>query len=685
MKAGRRAAALLMDDRAAAVNLGGRSRCLTRAGRIVAGVMAGALCACTFLPGQTRKAAGLPGAQAAARPSSAGPAHLTIDPADIVTPVSPMLYGLMTEEINHSYEGGLYAELVQNRTFRKSWEGIEHWSLVRKGGAQASMEIDTTTGPSKALPTSLKLKVDAAPAGSEAGLSNPGYWGIAVKPNTNYRGSFYAKLDESATGPLTIKLIADRTGVVLAEASVPLHAGQWSRYEYTLRPGAVLSSTANHLQLSVARPGTVWLQLVSLMPPTFNDRPNGLRPDLMKRMAAMHPHFLRLPGGNYLEGDQLADWYNWKQTLGPLVDRPGHQAPWSYWSTDGLGLLEFLEWCEDLKIEPVLAVYAGYALKGEHIRPGHDLERIAQEAVDEVEYVTGEVTTKWGARRAQDGHPAPFPLHYIEIGNEDWFDKSGSYDARFAQIAQALRRHYSQYKLIATGPVKETAADAQPDLIDDHYYKPPSEMMDFVHHYDDAPRTGPKVFVGEWATRSGTPTPNFGDALGDAAWMTSMERNSDLILLASYAPLLVNVSPGAMQWPTDLIGFDAGTTYVSPSYFAQCLFAAHLGDGTARSSLADAGPRFFYSATVGSADKVLHIKLVNASDRDQPMTIDLKGLTGERSGKLMSLHAASYEATNSISDPNVIHPVDSVVHVSGGSWRHTVAALTIEVIDIPLH
>jgi alpha-N-arabinofuranosidase len=419
------------------------------------------------------------------------------------------------------------------------------------------------------------------------------------------------------------------------------------------------------------------------MPPTFNNRPNGLRPDLMKRMADMHPNFVRLPGGNYLEGDRPEDWYNWKETIGSLVDRPGHQAPWTYWSTDGLGLLEFLEWTEDLKVEPVLAVYAGYALHGKYYEPGKELEPYVQAALDEVEYVTGDTSTKWGAQRAKDGHPAPFPLHYIEIGNEDFFDKSGSYDARFAQFALALRKKYPQYKLIATTTVKEKPR-AEPDLIDDHYYKPPYEMMDFVKHYDDAPRTGPKVFVGEWATRSGSPTPNFGDALGDAAWMTSMERNSDLILIASYAPLLVNVSPGAMQWPTDLIGFNAETTYVSPSYYAQALFAGHLGDGTVKSSLGGTGDRFFYSATVSSKDHVLHLKLVNATDKNQPLSVELTGLKGSRMAHMTSLHGATYQATNSIERPDAIHPTSRPVAVTGGLWKHTVPALTIEVIDVPL-
>lgn len=631
---------------------------------------------------------------------TAPPLTLTIQPNQIATPVSPMLYGMMTEEINHSYDGGLYAELINNRTFRGSWEGAVPWDLVRRGSSQARVERDKSDGPSKALPYSSRLTVTTASPGNEAGISNPGFWGIAVKPNTTFQGSLYAKVATTNPGPLTIRLIHDADNTTLAEQTVPLHEGDWSRYNYTLQSRAGAPDAANHIELTVAHPGTVSFQLVSLMPPTFGNRPNGNRPDLMERLAGMHPHFLRLPGGNYLEGDRLEDWYDWKKTTGPLVDRPGHQAPWTYWSTDGLGLLEFAEWCEDLKIEPVLAVYAGYALKGAHVDPGPALQPYVQSALDEVEYLTGSTSTTWGAKRAKDGHPTPFPLHYIEIGNEDWFDKSGSYDGRFAQFAQALRKQYPQYKLISTTPVKETATDAQPDLLDDHYYKTPAEMMDLVHHYDNAPRTGPKIFVGEWATRSGTPTPNFGDALGDAAWMTSMERNSDLIQLASYAPLLVNVSPGAMQWSTDLIGFNAQTTYASPSYYAQALFSAHLGDSTAKSSLTGVGTgpatdqganatantpeRFFYSATVDTKQHILHLKLVNANTQPQPLTINLEGTQGQHRASITTLHAATYQATNSIQQPNIIHPTQSQATVAAANWQHTTPPLTIEVIDIPL-
>jgi len=617
------------------------------------------------------------------------PAMLHVDATKVVHPVSPMLYGLMTEEINHSYDGGLYAQMVSNHVFRTNWAGVESWGLVRNGNAKANADVDKATGPSAALPTSLKLTINEASAGNEAGLSNPGYWGMAVRPHTKYVGSLYAKVDGDV-GVMTARLVSDGSGAVLAQTTISLHAGAWSQYSFTLETGAVPSvSAANHLELTVAHAGTVWLQLVTLFPPTYHDRANGNRIDLMEMMAAMHPHFLRLPGGNYLEGDTLNDWYNWPKTIGPLVGRPGHQAPWTYWSTDGLGLLEFLEWTEDLKIEPVLAVYAGYALKnskggrpGDVIKPGKDLEPYVQAALDEVEYVTGDVSTKWGAERAKDGHPAAFPLTYVEIGNEDWFDTSHSYDARFAQFAIALRKKYPQLKLITTTPVKVSKA-AEPDVLDDHYYKSPAAMFDLVHRYDDAPRGEEKIFVGEWATRSGSPTPNFGDALGDAAWMTGLERNSDLIVMASYAPLFVNVNPGAMQWPTDLIGYDAAKAYGSPSYYAQCLFAAHIGDEVVASDVNGAQDRFFTSATVSVKEHVLHLKLVNASNHAQALTMTLAGAKAG-AAKMWKLHAGSFAATNSIAEPEAIKPRESTIAVSAAAMRHIVPAFTIEVIDIPV-
>ena len=605
---------------------------------------------------------------------------LTIDTHSVIAPISPTFYGLMTEEINHSYEGGLYPQLLANPTFRSDWSGILNWQVTQLGQSRLSFSTDRDTGPSAALTTSLKLVTAAATPQGPAGITSSGWWGLPVLAQTKYTGSLWAK-SESASH-LLAQLVSDDSGAVLASATLDLKPGPWSEYHYTLATAAIPHATThNHLRILTTQPGTLWLQLATLMPPTYNNRPNGNRIDLMQKMAAMSPTFIRLPGGNYLEGDNLADWYNWKKTIGPMVDRPGHPSPWNYWSTDAFGLLEFLNWCDDLHAEPILAVYAGYSLKQVHVTPGPDLEPYVQAALDEVEYLTGSTSTRWGAERAKDGHPAPFALHYIEIGNEDEFDKSKSYDARFQQFAVALRAKYPQYKLIATTPVTEPPA-AAPDFIDDHYYKSPAAMFDLVHHYDELPRTGPKIFIGEWATRSGSPTPNFGDALGDAAWMTAMERNADLIRMASYAPLLVNVNPGGMQWATDLIGFDAMTSYGSPSWYAQCLFAAHLGDTLIKTTFTTAPERVFASATLSTSTHILHLKLVNATDQPQPLAITLPGAKASNA-TLYSLHAATYAATNTITTPEAIHPTQSSLTPTGLT-THTIPPLTIEVIDIPI-
>jgi alpha-N-arabinofuranosidase len=227
---------------------------------------------------------------AQARTESAG--QLAIDVTKIVTPVSPTLYGLMTEEINHSYDGGLYAEMIQNRAFHSDWEGEPPWDLVRRGNAVATRSVDKSTGPSETLSFSMKLSVTEASKGNQAGLTNPGYWGYGLRPNTTYSGSLYARVENPDIGPITVQMINNATGAVQAQAQVTIQPGPWKRYEYKLTTGAISPSIANHLEFTVSHPGTVWLQLVSLMPPTFNNRPNGNRPDLMNRMVAMHPKFL---------------------------------------------------------------------------------------------------------------------------------------------------------------------------------------------------------------------------------------------------------------------------------------------------------------------------------------------------------------------------------------------------------
>jgi len=606
---------------------------------------------------------------------------LTIEVDKPIAKLSPMLYGLMTEEINYSYDGGLYAEMVRNRTFRARRREVPYWLLAEYGNAQAAMEIDAQTGPSEALNYSLKLMVSQADQHNQAGVLNGGYWGMTLKPNITYKGSFYAKEDSESLGPVSIRLLTDADDTVLATTSVPGLTTQWKQYHFSLKTGSIRPSSTNHLVLTVGHPGTLWLSLVSLFPPTYHDRPNGNRMDIMEKLAAMHPAFLRFPGGNFLEGEHIPDRFNWKKTIGPLVDRPTHPSPWRYISSDGMGLLEFLEWCEDLNMEPVLAVYAGYSLSQEHVNPGPDLEGYVQDALDEIEYVTGSTDTKWGGIRAKDGHPQPFKVTYVEVGNEDAFDHSGSYDGRYAQFYKGIKAKYPNLQIIATTPVKPVKS-IRPDVIDDHYYRRATEFFHDATHYDETDRSGPKVFVGEWATREGSPTPNFGAALGDAAWMTGLERNSDIVVMSCYAPLFVNVNPGGMQWESDLIGYDAMRSYGSPSYHAQVMFSTYLGDEILDSKLENGGPKLFYSVTEDTNKSRIYVKLVNAESKAQSIHFKFEGPGLANAGKLITLRANSTEATNTLEEPARIVPVESSLSNIGRELNYTAPPYSIQVIQM---
>jgi alpha-N-arabinofuranosidase len=311
------------------------------------------------------------------------------------------------------------------------------------------------------------------------------------------------------------------------------------------------------------------------------------------------------------------------------------------------------------------------------------------DALDEIEYVTGSTSTRWGAERAKDGHPAPFHLTMVEIGNEEYHDPSGTYDARFAQFYKAIKQAHPELQIVASAPVTLV----RPDILDDndhslhtHFYPTAQQFHHYVHHYDTYDRGGPKILVGEWATREGSPTTNLGAALGDAAWMTGLERNSDIVVMASYAPLFVNVDPGGMQWPSDLIGYDALTSYGSPSYYAQVMFSTHLGDQIADSKLDTTNPRLFESATLNSKDHRLFVKLVNASSMSQSVQINLSGATRVHNVATVStLSGNTTQETNSITEPRRIVPVVSNISNAATTFTHTLPKYSIQVLEIGLN
>ncbi len=631
------------------------------------------------------------------------PIVLKIDANKIVAHVSPTLYGLMTEEINHSYDGGLYAELIQNRIFKDDDKQPVHWSLIQRTEDSGSITLDDSQPINDSLTVCLKLKADNASVNNPVGIANDGYWGIPVKPKTTYQASFYIKSKSDYDAPIIVRLKSN-DGKILAQAQVTHISKSWKKYAVSLTTDAgIIPSANNKLTILIQKPGTFWFNLVSLFPPTYNNRPNGNRIDIMQKMADLHPTFLRCPGGNYVEGNSMATFYNWKKTIHDISLRPGHPGTWKYRSSDGLGILEFMEWCEDLHIQPVLAVFAGYALNKEHVVAGPGLDRYVNDALDEIEYITGDAKTTWGAQRVADGHPKPFQLTYVEIGNEDFFDKSGSYDGRYAQFHDAIKAKYPKLQLIATTKVSSRI----PDVLDEHFYRKPQDFEKDTHHYDNYSRSGPKVFVGEWAARitDKVPTPDMNCALGDAAWMTGMERNTDLIVMASYAPMFVNINPGAMQWRINMIGYDALTSYGSPSYYAQQMFYQNLGDvvvgaqldgnpdipypapapkpGTDPPATPPVMPALSYVITKDSKTGLLYLKMVNITGSTQNILIKLKGVAlATTHGTVITLAASKPDDTNTITDPLKIAPATTKIALAA-EFNYKFAPYAITVIQIP--
>ena len=644
------------------------------------------------------------------RIAAADPGRIVVQVDKPGAKISPMLYGLMTEEINYSYDGGLYGELIQNRILKNAPRGggrgrrgggggaapaptIAHWSVVNSDGAQGTISLDTDDPVNtNALTTSLKLEITSVTEG-RVGVANDGYWGIPVRPNTSYQASFYAKASGGFSGPLTVAIESNDGKTTYASAIVPAVTDRWQKCSVTLKTGQVEPTVAARLVISGASKGTLNFNLVSLFPPTYKDRVNGNRIDIMQLLADMKPAFLRFPGGNYVEGNDYANRWDWPRTIGPLEERPTHMSPWGYRSTDGMGLLEYLEWCEDLKMEPVLAVFAAYTLNRQSYPD--EYARFVQEALDEIEYVTGDVNTKWGAERARDGHPAPFKLTYVEIGNED---PQGTYAQRFPLFYNAIKAKYPNLQVVST--VRNGYGDRVPDVIDEHYYMDFGGALRNAHMYDNRARTTqggkpvPRIFVGEWATRDNNPTPSFHCALTDAAFLTGLERNADLVVMSCYAPLFDNLNPNGQQWATDLIGYNTLTSFGSPSYYVQKMFSNNRGDVvlpiTLTPQVAPAPPApapvpatnnvpggrrggrgpgaspqtLFASSSRDVATGDIILKVVNAVETPQQMEISLEG--APLIGKTARLEALTGDLTdvNSIANPLKVAPKSSSIDAS---------------------
>jgi len=482
--------------------------------------------------------------------------------------ISPLLFGIFFEEINCAGDGGLYAEQVRNRSFEESAKP-DFWAPV--GGAALAVDAERPLRPSN--PHALRLETSGR---GFSGAANDGYWGMAVTEGAEYNLTLWARCGDGLAESLEARL-EGADGKVYASAVISGITETWAPFTAALKANA--TDPQARLVLGKQAPGVVWLDVVSLFPAdTFKGRANGLRPDLARMLAELKPAFMRFPGGCWVEGDTLAFAQRWKKTIGDIGDRRTQYNIWQYYSTNGLGYHEYLLCCEDLGTEPLFVVNCGMSHK-ENV-PMDQLAEWVQDALDAIEYANGAADTPWGAVRARNGHPAPFDMKYIEVGNENG---GPAYQERYAVFYDAIKAKYPDMKIVAN-----VVPELRPaDIVDEHYYSTPEFFMANANKYDTYKRDGHKIFVGEYACTQGCGGGNLRAALGEAAFMTGLERNGDVVALASYAPLFSNVH--YRKWSPNLINFDSARVYGLPSYYVQKLFSENRGDVVLPLTLSSSG------------------------------------------------------------------------------------------------
>jgi alpha-L-arabinofuranosidase len=492
-------------------------------------------------------------------------ASITVDVNHPGHAIPRTLWGIFFEDINMSADGGIYPEFVRNRSFEDSnWP--EYWKLSDAPGGKSAMSVDDSRPLNPFNRHSLRISVDGAFT-----LENDGYWGMNIIRGNSYTFRVAARTMDGFSGPLDVKIVSSN-GAVLAAGEISGLTRRWQYHSFDLTASG--SDPQTKLEISARGKGALFLDMVSLMPrKTWKN--HGLRVDLCQALDALHPSFMRFPGGNWIEGNDLAHMYHWKTTIGPIDSRTPLWNVWGYDATQGLGFEEYLQLCEDLGAEPVFAINCGMSLHDSV--PLGRMGQWIQDALDAIQYANGATDTVWGAQRALDGHPAPFHLRYMEIGNENG---GPAYWQRWALLADAIRRKYPYMKLVMTTSLSgyPYPPRPKPDIIDEHYYESAESFLRRAHQYDTYSRKGPKIFVGEYAVTQGAGTGNLRAAVGEAAFMTGIERNSDVVVMASYAPLFANVHHRG--WSPDLINFDGSRWYGTPSYYVQKMFSNNRGDIT---------------------------------------------------------------------------------------------------------
>lgn len=592
-------------------------------------------------------------------------------------------YGIFFEDINYGADGGLYAEKIKNRSFEFP-QALMGWKTFGK------VDVLTDGAPFERCPHYVRLASAGHPH-KHTGLENEGYFGISTTEGEEYRFSVYARaVDGSTTSSIRVELV-DPASMgethVTAKADISVTSGEWTKYTATLKAGKTVAKGL--LRIFLTSPNSVDLEHISLFPvDTWQGRENGLRKDLVEKLAELKPGVLRFPGGCIVEGTDLESRYQWKNSVGQVENRPLNENRWhytfphrfypDYYQSYGLGFFEFFLLAEDIGAEPLPVISCGLACQFQNDKldahvPVDSLESYIQDALDLIEFANGDAaTTTWGKLRADMGHPEPFNLKFIGVGNEQWFEL---YPERLAPFLKAIRDKYPKINVIgSSGPDSEgekfdylwpRMKELKADLVDEHFYRPESWFLAQGNRYDTYDRKGPKVFAGEYACHGkGKKWNHFEASLLEAAFMTNIERNADVVHMATYAPLFAHIE--GWQWRPDMIWFDNFHSVKTASYYVQQLYSLNRGTNTLKLTMdgkfvaGNEGQNgLFASAVYDAADGSYIIKVANVSQTTQKVSVTLKGLKKTQhisGGTLTSLHSDDLDADNTLEAPNAVTP-----------------------------
>lgn len=615
-------------------------------------------------------------------------------------PISADLFGIFFEDLSYAADGGLYGELLQNRSFeyspadRRGWDAFTGWQYITEGYGYGNISVATTQPLHPNNPHYAVLRVEEE---GQQGicLANAGYDGISLKAGAAYSFSLFARQLDGQSMPLAIKIVGKK-GETCAVSELNLQSPNWKKYS-TILTATQSCDSARLLVLAKAK-GAIALDEISLFPQnTFRNRPNGMRADLAQAIAELHPGFMRFPGGCLVHGDGLGNIYRWKNTIGPVEQRMQQRNIWNYHQSVGLGFFEYFQFCEDIGAKPLPVVAAAVSCQnsggtwriggtGQRGLPISEMDAYIQDILDLIEYANGPATSTWGARRAAAGHPAPFHLQYIGIGNED--KQTDAFRKRFQLIYEAVKAKHPEITVIGTvGPFHtgddytqgwQLASRLQVPVVDEHYYEKPEWFLANANRYDDYNRKQSKVYIGEYASHGNT----LYNALCEAAYMTSLERNGDVVQMASYAPLLANMQH--TSWNPNLIYFTNTEVVPTVNYYVQQLFALHHGNRYYSGAVAFSGKKdSTLAASCVSDDSTgdLIIKLVNAGPDSSEAIVHLpKSHYIEQNAGLTFLTGPA-KAKNTLQEPNAVKPVTSQIRVSR-SFRWKMPAYSLQVIRI---